>query len=296
VLVACGAAAAVFLAVGGALVFFQGATGSDSNAASAAEAQPSAPEAKPDRADEVTATEAKENEAEKTTHWSLNVDEAELPDTKAAGMIGDAEVEIKNPSLDVSGQMHILCLRGGTNVFSDPDVSILFWLKAGETLGGQKLSVASDARQGIPQVTKRWKLAGKSALQTKTFSSGYVLKLELGSVSGTSIPGKIYVALPDTEQTCVAGKFTANIRTITPRQVGVPAQRAAQPMQNSLVQRQGYAATMTPTRATPTAATPPRNAYRQQPAGGMGGGMRRGTNSVTRSVVPMRLPNTGYGR
>jgi hypothetical protein len=42
------------------------------------------------------------------------------------------------------------------------------------------------------------------------FSSGYAMKLELGQLVNGALPGKIFVALPDTEQSVAGGTFTAS--------------------------------------------------------------------------------------
>ena len=63
--------------------------------------------------------------------------------------------------------------------------------------------------RSVPQVVKRWKTNPRYAPQSKAFSSGYAMKLELGEITNGVLPGKIFVALPDTEQSVVAGVFNA---------------------------------------------------------------------------------------
>jgi hypothetical protein len=60
---------------------------------------------------------------------------------------------------------------------------------------------------GVPQILKRWKATPSSAMQQKFFSTGYAMKLELGQAADGTIPGKIFLALPDPEQSVVAGIF-----------------------------------------------------------------------------------------
>jgi hypothetical protein len=60
----------------------------------------------------------------------------------------------------------------------------------------------------VPRVLKRWKPSATAAVQQKFFTTGYAMKLELGQApSDGNIPGKIFLALPDTEQSVVAGLF-----------------------------------------------------------------------------------------
>jgi hypothetical protein len=51
---------------------------------------------------------------------------------------------------------------------------------------------------------------------TKSFRTGYALRLEFDQVSGTRIPGKIYLCTPDDAKSYVAGTFTAEIRKPPP--------------------------------------------------------------------------------
>jgi len=69
---------------------------------------------------------------------------------------------------------------------------------------------------GVPQVTKRWKTNPKYAPQYKSFTSGYAMRLELGQLADGAMPGKIFLALPDPEQSVVAGTFRATIITNVP--------------------------------------------------------------------------------
>jgi hypothetical protein len=64
--------------------------------------------------------------------------------------------------------------------------------------------------RSVPQVVKRWKTNPRFAPQFKAYSSGYAMKLELGEITNGVLPGKIFVALPDTEQSVVAGVFKAS--------------------------------------------------------------------------------------
>ena len=78
-----------------------------------------------------------------------------------------------------------------------------------------------------PQVLKRWKTDPKFAAQQKFFSSGYAMKLELGQTNDSGMPGKIFLALPDPEQSIVAGIFKIQAATND-----TTAQTVAQPAMN----------------------------------------------------------------
>src|SRR5579859_5914969 len=76
---------------------------------------------------------------------------------------------------------------------------------------------------GVPQVTKLWKNNPRFAPAYKSFTSGYAMKLELGQAADGVVPGKIFLALPDPEQSVVAGNFNASIITNVPVDVSVQA-------------------------------------------------------------------------
>src|SRR5206468_6868954 len=92
----------------------------------------------------------------------------------------------------------------------DQEILVYLHLKAGEKLSGHAWSISKDMKDpGLPQLVKRWKPDPKYAPQSKSFPTGYALKLELGQMSEGLIPGKIFLALPDPEQSLVAGLFKA---------------------------------------------------------------------------------------
>ena len=89
---------------------------------------------------------------------------------------------------------------------------------------GHTWNVSKDVKPtDVSQVAKRWKPNPKFAPQFKPFASGYALKLEFGHISGGTISGKVFVALPDPEQTVAAGIFNATTTLIEPPAAGTNA-------------------------------------------------------------------------
>ena len=87
-------------------------------------------------------------------------------------------------------------------------------MKPNEAPTNQTFTVASDSKDlVVSQVGKIWKTDPKYAPQQRSYSVGFALKLEFGSMTNGFIPGKIYLALPDTEQSVVAGLFNASYMT-----------------------------------------------------------------------------------
>ncbi|HEX4343096.1 MAG TPA: hypothetical protein VH255_06880, partial [Verrucomicrobiae bacterium] len=54
-----------------------------------------------------------------------------------------------------------------------------------------------------------WKATPQSALQSKSFPSGYAMQIQFGAIANGQLTGKIYLALPDPEKTVIAGIFNA---------------------------------------------------------------------------------------
>jgi hypothetical protein len=158
--------------------------------------------------------------------WTLDVAKARIPSGKANGAISGTNFLPEMARIDPIRGAQVLRLLQGSATSPDREMLVYLHLKPGETLGGQTLNISQDmAGQGVPQVTKRWKTNPKFAPQYKSFSSGYAMRLELGQLTDGSLPGKIFLALPDADQSVVAGNFKATLTT------NVVSETAAQAVQ-----------------------------------------------------------------
>ena len=139
--------------------------------------------------------------------WTLDVEQAKIPEGKANGTLAGTNFMVET-AICVP---QLLKLYQGAAAAPDREIQIFLRLNAGEGLTGHTWTVAAQdaAGKSVPQVVKRWKTNPRSAAQSKTFSSGYAMKLELGAVEANMITGKIFLALPDPEQSVVAGVFKA---------------------------------------------------------------------------------------
>lgn len=149
--------------------------------------------------------------------WTLDLAQSKVPSGRANGTLGGTNFVPQSARVDTVGPAQVLRLIEGQPVSPDREVLIYLHLKPGEKLGGQTLNVSQDmAGIGVPQVTKRWKTNPRFAPQLKSFSTGYAMHLELGQVANGTLPGKIFLALPDLTQTVVGGSFSATVITNTP--------------------------------------------------------------------------------
>lgn len=156
--------------------------------------------------------------------FTLEVETAKIPEGKANGMISGTNFVAESARLDtVASGGQVLRLTQGQAASPDREILIYLHPKPGESLVGHTFSVAKDVKgTEVSQVGKRWKTNPKYAPQFKAFATGYALKLELGHISEGMITGKIFLALPDPEQSVVAGIFKA-----TTSLVEAPAAAAA---------------------------------------------------------------------
>ena len=152
--------------------------------------------------------------------YTLDITQAKIPESRANGMISGTNFVADSARVDPIGSAQVLRLIQGQAMSPDRQILVYLHLKPGEKIGGQSLSIASDARG--PQVAKSWKTNPRYAPLVKQFSTGYAMKLELGPATNDIVAGKIFLALPDPEQTVVAGSFTASLAAIDPNMQAAP--------------------------------------------------------------------------
>jgi hypothetical protein len=86
----------------------------------------------------------------------------------------------------------------------------------------------------ISSVVKISKPNPKYAAKETPFATGFALKLELGQMTDSNtIPGKIYAALPDPEQSVVGGSFNATTWLSSGQPVATTPQPVATPQSSA---------------------------------------------------------------
>jgi DNA-directed RNA polymerase subunit RPC12/RpoP len=139
--------------------------------------------------------------------WTLDVDKAKIPDGKVNGSISGTNFVADSAMCTAQ----LVRFFQGASASPDREIIVYLHLNPGQSPTGHTWSVSQDMKgRTVPQVVKRWKVNPKYAPQSKQFASGYAMKLEFGEVTNGIIPGKVFVALPDTEQTVIAGQFKAS--------------------------------------------------------------------------------------
>jgi hypothetical protein len=148
--------------------------------------------------------------------WTLEIDKVKLQRGKVNGNLAGTNFVVGSAFVDVNAGVNILSIRQGTNFYSDREVMVYLKLKPGENLVGQSWTIGPDTRTNVMNVVKRWRPNPRYAPQQKSFANGYAMRLEFMNQSEDLVQGRIYLALPDTEQSVIAGQFTAEIREARP--------------------------------------------------------------------------------
>jgi hypothetical protein len=165
--------------------------------------------------------------------YAMSLDLAKIPEGKVCGTISGTNFVADLARIDVVAGSQVLRLMQGNPVSPDREIVVYLKLKPGEFLTNRVWAISSEMRTSVPTVVKRWKPNPKYAAQQRPYASGYTMKLQLGAVDESGrIPGKIFVALPDTEQTVVAGIFTTV--AADPNQISAPAQAAPAAVQPTM--------------------------------------------------------------
>ena len=160
--------------------------------------------------------------------WTLDVASAKIPEGQLTGRVAGTNFVADTARIDRVGSAQVLTLRQGALPSPDHELLIYLHLSPGEALAGHTWTVSQEmAAPAAPRVLKRWKTDPKFAAQQKFFSTGYALKLELGQPSNGVLPAKIFLALPDAEQSVIGGLF--NIPPAAPEVTAQPTAPPAAP-------------------------------------------------------------------
>jgi hypothetical protein len=147
--------------------------------------------------------------------YTLDVTAAQIPQGRVNGLISGSNFVADVVSVEPVGTAQALRFIQGKGPSADREILVYLHLKTGETVAGHTWTISKDMKgSDVPQVAKRWKPNPKFAAETKPFQTGYVMKLELGQMTNGAIAGKLFLALPDSDQTVVAGLFNIPARPV----------------------------------------------------------------------------------
>jgi hypothetical protein len=140
--------------------------------------------------------------------WTLDVTNARLPQIPAAGSIRGRGFRCERAVLNG----RTLSLRQGAGWPPELAVTVALEPVPGNDFSRRTIVIPSTRPAPSPRVTLRW-LDPHRQPRAEHFESGYALKIVFGQAANDIIPGRIYVALPDSAKSFVAGNFEAEVRT-----------------------------------------------------------------------------------
>ncbi len=138
----------------------------------------------------------------------MDLKDLHIPEIIASGKIHGEDFTVENAKINAG----ILTLRQGEDFFADHEVMIFLFLREGEKPDGRTFHVSKENNVSVPHIHMKWKEKNENIPETETFVKDYVMRLELGAREGGKLPGRIYLALPDTLKSFVAGRFDAEMK------------------------------------------------------------------------------------
>ncbi len=139
------------------------------------------------------------------------------------------------PAMPASGRIHgkpFVCekatFRGGALSLRGEDylgVSIFLYARDAEQLSGKTIEVKPDRKPPLPRVALRWK-DEREGMRSEFLHGGYALKMAFDQAANGSLPGKLYICLPDASNSFVAGTFEAEIKKLPHVHTNAPAKTA----------------------------------------------------------------------
>ena len=140
--------------------------------------------------------------------WRMDLEGVKIPEAAAAGMIHGEEFVMGSAKIENG----VLTIRDGEDFFPDHAVMIFLFLKNGDTGEGKTYHVTGDSGFGTPHIHMKWRMEEKNIPETEMFMKDYIMRLDLGNIVDGTLPGKVYLCLPDDMKSFVAGSFEAIVK------------------------------------------------------------------------------------
>ena len=147
--------------------------------------------------------------------WTLQLKGVSIPEGPVNGRIKGGNFISEKTSL----QGGLLKFAQGADIAPDLEMDVVLLVQLSGQLSGKTFTVPNKEPGGSPQVSMKWKQAGKDALEENSWMEGYAMKLEFGKALNGKLPGKIYLCVPDEEKSFIRGTFEVPLR----RERGAPS-------------------------------------------------------------------------
>ena len=158
--------------------------------------------------------------------WTLNLTNMAIPSWPAAGKIHG--MNFKHSGAET--RTNILIFRERTGSPHDLTVTLLFRQKPGESLSGKTFEISPDSEPVLRQVRIGWKDGQGKTKEWQGFTNGYSMKLAFTNMirnrvtSTNTLAGGIFLCLPDTNYSYIAGTFDASFVPPPVRTNVIPSQ------------------------------------------------------------------------
>ena len=106
-----------------------------------------------------------------------------------------------------------LILRQDNSTPAALRLELTFPLKGGELVPGKTFRLGLQDPPFAAPIRIRWK-DDNGVDQQRPCPSGYVMWIEFDEVNSSNVSGRIHLCLPDPTRSWVAGRFTADVRTV----------------------------------------------------------------------------------
>ncbi|MBP3959826.1 hypothetical protein J8F10_31650 [Gemmata sp. G18] len=136
--------------------------------------------------------------------WELDADKQVAPAAPVRGSIAGVDV---TPEVSVTSDELVFRLTKPGAPVPERSVSIKFAPPAGQQALGRNWKVKGGDEPG-PNVPEVWLEVQGQPIHLHP--SGYAMTLELGARKDGKVNGKVYISLPDKDQTVLAGTFAAD--------------------------------------------------------------------------------------
>jgi len=135
--------------------------------------------------------------------WSMDLSNVEIPQTPASGVFAGELITIAEARFE----NRILHLQDQKDQFDANALIVFLFLDEGESVAGKSFDITPATGFGSPHVHQRFNTGNNS--KTEMFMDEYAMRLEFGQTSNGTLPGKIYVCLPN--KSMLRGTFEATI-------------------------------------------------------------------------------------
>jgi hypothetical protein len=135
--------------------------------------------------------------------WTLDLDKMKPSDDPVAGKIRGVDYKLDRIQL----------VNTGLSLWSGKDwIHMFLHLRPGEAIAGKSYMIKADDPQVPGRPSIHIHLLSQKSATLPPSTAGYAMRLEFGMEKDGNIPGRLYLCLPDSRKSWIAGTFTLTIR------------------------------------------------------------------------------------